>query len=317
MAINSWGYDGTVDEVDFGRIMALSASSEYGVDDPNSFKASTVAGQVLMTQLTGGWAWTSGLVDNMTTMETVQYDPVASGTRWDLVVLRRDWTPPGGTTTLAVVKGGASKALPGRSNVRGVLQDQPLWLVRIDAGKSIPSEYVDLRIFARNGGCTANDDLVRSYVSFTGTMIEIKDALWIYRVGANGSNEWKSLVDASDTGWVHSAGPAGFASGWGAAADYIRYRAKNGVTEFIISATRTGPEIPVGVSGDIQNVKLANAPSPARPRTFWHPLSSGPVGRGGSGSLDTTGEVSLNAVTGTVPIKKGHRIQLAGTFINS
>lgn len=311
MAINSWGYDGTVDEVDFGRIMAFSASSEYGVDDPNSFKASTVAGQVLMTQLTGGWAWTSGLVDNMTTMETVQYDPVASGTRWDMVVLRRDWTPPGGTTTLAVIKGGASKALPGRNDVRGVLQDQPLWLVRIDSGKSIPSEYVDLRIFARNGGCTANDDLARSYVSFTGTMIEIRDTLWIYRVSPNGTNEWKKLVSFGDTSWVKVA----LAGGWSGSGSYIWVRTVGDLfAEIRIHATRKGATIKVPVNGDIDAQLVGRIPAKFAPKTAGVPLTGGGSGPTANGYLHTGGEVNLTAIAPGRDIKAGDPINMGGFY---
>lgn len=194
MAITSIGYDGTVDEVEFSKLMAYSASSEYGVNAPGSFKASSVAGQVRLVALAPGIAWTSGLVDEMTDSQTVSFDPVPSGERWDMIVLRRDWQPPGGNTTLEVIKGGATKVLPSRYNNRGVRDDQPLWMVRLTSTSSVPVEYVDLRVFARSGGATANDDLVRSYVNVTGTWIEINGKIWIYRVGSNGVNEWVELA---------------------------------------------------------------------------------------------------------------------------
>lgn len=194
MAITSVGYDGTVDEKQFEKIMGYSTYSKYGVHASGAFAASNVAGQVLQVQIAAGTAWTSGVVDTMDTPDTVQLEPT-SGTRWDLIVLRRNYQPPGGTTTLAVVKGGASMVLPVRENNPGVLDDQPLWLVKVESGKSVPSQYVDLRVWARSGGCTAKHDLVRSYLSSLGTMIEINGVLWLSRVGANGQGEWVKPIE--------------------------------------------------------------------------------------------------------------------------
>lgn len=204
MAITSVGYDGTVDEIQFEKIMGYSAHSKYGVNTSGAFAASTVAGQVLQVKIKGNQgtfpaaAWTAGVVDLMDTDETVQIEPATSGSRWDLIALRRDYQPPGGETALTVVKGTGRKTIPSRETNAGVLDDQPLWLVRVDAGKSTVSEYVDLRVWARNGGCTARHDLVRSYMGITGTQIEINGTLWLRRVGKSGDEEWVKPIDLAD-----------------------------------------------------------------------------------------------------------------------
>ncbi|GAA3705322.1 hypothetical protein GCM10023081_46700 [Arthrobacter ginkgonis] len=190
----SYGYDGSADETAFHKIMDYSASSRYGVNTPGAFKATNVAGQALQISLAAGTAWTAGVIDIMPTAQTVQLN-AATSTRWDLVVLRRDWQPTIGVTTIEVIQGTSAKALPSRNNNGGVLDDQPLWLLRIEPGQSVPAEFVDLRLWARNGGCTANDDLVRSYLSTTGASVEINGVLWLYRVGANGTNEWVKPVE--------------------------------------------------------------------------------------------------------------------------
>lgn len=196
MAITSFGYDGTVDEKQFEMIMGYSAHSSFGVHSPNAFAASNVAGQTLQVRLLPGNAWTSGVVDMMDAAQTVQLAaPPSSGSRWDMIVLRRNYQPPGGTTSLAVIKGTSSKTLPARENNPGVLSDQPLWLCRIDAGSGIVNEYIDLRVWARNGGCAANHDLVRSYMVFTGTMIYINGVLWLLRVGPNNVQEWVKPIE--------------------------------------------------------------------------------------------------------------------------
>lgn len=196
MAITSVGYDGTVDEKQFEMIMGYSAHSSFGVHGPMAFAASNVAGQTLQVRLAAGNAWTSGVVDVMDAASTVQLPaPPASGSRWDMIVLRRNYQPPGGTTSLAVIKGTSSKTLPARETNAGILSDQPLWLCRIDAGSGIVNEYIDLRVWARNGGCTANHDLVRSYMGHTGTMIYINGIHWLLRVGANNTVEWVKPIE--------------------------------------------------------------------------------------------------------------------------
>lgn len=196
MAITSVGYDGTVDEKQFEAIMGYSAHSSFGVNGPIAFAATNVAGQTLQVRLAAGNAWTSGVVDVMDAASTVQLEaPPASGSRWDMIVLRRNYQPPGGTTSLEVIKGTSSKTLPARETNSGVLSDQPLWLCRIDAGSGIVNEYIDLRVWARNGGCAANHDLVRSYMGHPGTMIYINGILWLLRVGPNGVTEWVKPIE--------------------------------------------------------------------------------------------------------------------------
>jgi len=203
MAITSIGYDGTIDETNVAQWLGYSTSAAWGVNQPDSFAASTVAGQVLQVRIKGGTqaapatAWKSGLVDFMVGDATLQLAPVSSGSRWDMIVMRRDYQPPGGVSSLQVIQGGASMTLPPREINDGVIEDQPLWLVKVTAGQSVPTQYVDLRTFARNGGMTANHDLVRSYVGLLGTMIEINGIFWLRRVGANGAAEWVKLIDSN------------------------------------------------------------------------------------------------------------------------
>ena len=205
MAITSAGYDGTVDETQFEAIMGYSAHSLFGVASGGAFAASNVAGQVLQVRIAAGTAWTAGLVDVMDAAQTVQISaPPATGSRWDMIVLRRDYQPPGGNTTLSVIKGTASKTLPARAVNGGVLSEQPLWLCRVDAGSGLVNEFIDLRVWARSGGCTANHDLVRSYMGLPGTMIEINGKLWQLRIDSAGANEWVELLASSTS----SAGEA-------------------------------------------------------------------------------------------------------------
>lgn len=193
----SYGYDGSADETAFHKIMDYSASSRYGVNTPSAFKATNVAGQALQVSLAAGTAWCAGVVDIMPTAQTVQLN-AATSTRWDMVVLRRDWQPTIGVTTIEVIQGTSAKELPSRNNNGGVIDDQPLWLLRIEPGQSVPAEFVDLRLWARTGGVSAKDDLVRSYLQTTGTEVEINGRVWKYRNGVNDTNEWVELPGVAD-----------------------------------------------------------------------------------------------------------------------
>lgn len=316
MAIVSVGYDGSVDETQFEKIMGYSASSKFGVNSLGAFKASTVAGQVLQVRLSsaGGsaTAWTAGVVDAMDADATVQLESPASGTRWDLIVLRRDYQPPGGSTSLAVVQGGSAKAIPTREVASGVLEDQPLWLVRVDAGSAVPAQYVDLRVFARNGGCTANDDMVREYMGSLGTMIEVNGILWLRRVSTSGIEEWAKLLDFTDSGWVFGArSGTGWTSGGG---DYIYSRLKNGTVEVRVRLTRNGPDIPVSSTGDIGNVNIGQITSSHAPSFSVAALGSGAVGRNASIYVDGNGLLWLSAVSPGGSIRNGDLISATGSF---
>ncbi|MGP5071656.1 hypothetical protein ACTXI0_04530 [Arthrobacter rhombi] len=312
MAFSSIGYDGTVDEVEFGRLMAYSASSEYGVNYPTAFQISAIAGESLMLKLTSGLAWTAGVVDSTPAETTVVLDPVTSGTRWDLIVVRRNWSPPGGETSIAVVKGGASKQIPDRERARGVLEDQPLWLVRVDQGRSVPSEYVDLRVFARNGGCTANDDLVRSYMNTLGTMIEVNGVLWLRVVDSASLPSWKKVSDLTDSGWVFGArSGTGWTSGGG---DYIYSRRQGNLVEVRLRLTRNGPDIPVSSSGDIPNMNVGRISKDHAPTFSVAGFSSGSAGRVATFAVGADRQVLLSAVGSDAPIRRGDTISGSGMF---
>lgn len=210
MAITSIGYDGTVDETQFGSLIKYSASSEFGVSSQNAFYASVVAGQHLQVKIKGGTlddpaaAWTSGLVDVMDADETLQLENITSGSRWDLIAMRRNYQPPGGESKLVVIKGGSSKSIPARNTNSGVLEDQPLWLVKVQAGSSIVTEFVDLRIWARNGGVVANDDMVRGLLYKLGTEININGKVWQLVPGPNQTASWE-LIRGAVSPWINVA----------------------------------------------------------------------------------------------------------------
>lgn len=313
MAITSVGYDGTVDEVQWASMVSKVGSYEYGVDGAGHFAVNQIAG-TRMISVALGVAWGRGVMDTSDSTVNIQLDSVATGSRWDMIALRRTWGPAnGGPTEIVVVKGTSTKALPSsRQKNPGVIDDQPLALVRVQAGQSSIPEIVDLRVWGRNGGqLFAKDDLVRSYVASVGTEININGTLWQRTVSANSIAEWVKVGPRSDTQWVHRANLAA-KSGW--KVNYLRYRVKDGLVQVLMVFERTGAEIEVTADGNIPSQPIVTAPSAIVPRIWWAPLVSGPGGRVAVGSLSSdTGVIALDAVTQT-KIRRGEGFTLTGTY---
>lgn len=148
MALTPKGFDGTVTEADFAK-MARHFGTPYSVKDDPDLKVTAVAGQDRTVQIATGEAAAYGVLVTNDAAITLQLPTIASGTRWDLVCLRRDWQPAGGTATVTYVQGTSTKAIPaGRNANPGVIDDQPLALVQLTAGQTQPTAIVDLRSWA-------------------------------------------------------------------------------------------------------------------------------------------------------------------------
>ena len=226
MAITSVGYGGTVDYPDYGK--GVVSGARYTLDRGNPFRPSRVTGGADRTvRLTGGTAQGYGIRDTESDAYVdVQLDPVLSGHRWDEIVLRRDWSTE--TTSLAVIQGGTSRALPTRQKEPGILDDQPIALARVQAGEQYVTDVVDLRCWAGDGGLTAVDTLALAYLDEPGTRVSIGDTTYTYIVLPNGTTRWEQISPyvppaPVDTGWVVSnISSSGYWSGTRA------YRVKNG-----------------------------------------------------------------------------------------
>jgi len=194
MAIESVGYDGPVDEVGFSTMIPSVGASEYGVAGPSDWAATAHPSTAQAVNIAIGAGWGHGVYDTSDSVVTVQCSPITSGTRWDLIVMDRDWQSAGGLSQFVSITGGLTKALPERLKGRGVHDQQPLWLVQWEAGHTQPRAYVDLRLWAGNGGMYAVDDLVRTYVEKVGSLVNINGSLWARQI-SNGSGAWVKLSD--------------------------------------------------------------------------------------------------------------------------
>jgi hypothetical protein len=214
MAFTSIGYDGSVNERQWAELVPSAGSSTYGVKGAGDLKVTAVPGQPLMVSVAAGTAWGHGVMDTETANTTITCDAISSGTRWDLIALRRDWQPlAGGPTSAVKITGTAEKVIPGSRQVQpGVVDDQPLALVQWTAGQTQPTQIIDLRCWAGNGGLVANDTLALSYLGKLGASVTIAGSEWNHVVGANDSPAW---VKSTELGKIPLFGFANPVSGTG------------------------------------------------------------------------------------------------------
>lgn len=201
MVIKSVGYAGTVTDADWRNLATKAVSNLYGVEDVASWRV-TVAPGDRTVQVAAGGAYGLGVFDTNDAPVPVQLGTVAAGSRWDLIAAHRDWAL--GKTTIVAIPGSSARQIPARAFGFGGVNDQPLALVRLDAGKTAPQEIIDLRCIVGDGGMIAFDDLARQYLDRVGTSVRIRDVLWSRVLDSLGSPAWVSSNQA-DTGWVSLA----------------------------------------------------------------------------------------------------------------
>ena len=217
VTVMSHGYDTTTGnpytELAWADAHPRIGSGSYGVRSGGDWKVTAVAGADRTVSIAAGFGWGSGVIDKTVDNDTIQLDAITSGSRWDLIVARRDWTPTAGETKFMKINGGSVKAIPGgRSMIPGGIDDQPLALVQVTAGQTQPTAIVDLRCWATNGGMVAKDDLVKGYLNDLGTEVYINGVGWRYIPGSNDVPEWVA------TGAVTTYTPVA-ATGWSVTGD--------------------------------------------------------------------------------------------------
>ena len=161
MAIVSTGYDGVIVTETKWASLSGFLGAPYGLTGSASWKVTSVVGLDRTVRIAAGTGYGHGVLDVSDATVDVQLPTVASGTRWDLIVARRDWQPPGGVTVFTSVQGTATRQVPaGRLAGPGVQDDQPLALVQLTAGQTTPTAVIDLRQFTRKVTTMAADALL-------------------------------------------------------------------------------------------------------------------------------------------------------------
>lgn len=199
MAITSVGYDGQISETEWAR-MAPRLSLPYWVADVDSLNATIDKDKTLTVDLAPGPFGGVGIMDTSDATESVVFDNVPSGNRYDLIVARRNWQGKGGVTSFEVIKGGSSKRVPaGFNRNEGALDDQLLWLVHLQAGRTTPVALYDLRGFGLNSRVQVLDPMaLEGYKNWPGLQAQL------------GREEYTLQVDRTwvRTGLISAVSPA-------------------------------------------------------------------------------------------------------------
>lgn len=208
---DSVGYEGTVDEPDWARLMAYAGGRQYGVVGEGDWKvtAGTADREV---RIAPGVGFGSGVLDRTTTAASLILPAPSSGSRWHLVTVRRDWGA--NESSFESVAGGTGTAqIPTRETTPGTADDQPIALVRVQAGQSQVVEIRDLRVWGGYGGAFAADELALQYLTQLGTIISVAGTVWRRELNTLGNPVWvKALqpqggqVEAITSGAIAAAG---------------------------------------------------------------------------------------------------------------
>lgn len=184
---SSLGYAGEINELTGKDYWNRIGASKFGVVGPDDLKVSTTTGDRMLL-VGAGVAWGHNIMDTLQTSLSVQLSSVSSGSRWDMIVVRRDVTAG---TSIEVVTGTSAKGLPSLTSTSASHPDQPLALCRVDANKTAVQEIVDLRCWAANGGVLAVDKLAQNYLAVPGAEVHIGGVDYRYKPDALGQFGWE------------------------------------------------------------------------------------------------------------------------------
>lgn len=201
MAFTGIGFDGPLTEPNFGTGVPNWGTANMGVVGANDWVVTAHPSTPGGLNVSKGGGWCHGVTALSTAVEPITQAslPAAGQSRWDLLALRYDWQPPGGTVTLALVQGTAVEQIPGaatsaggagRQVFPGVVYDEPLALVQWVGGQSQPAQIRDLRTWSGTGGTIAKSDLVRSFLDALGTKLLINGSEWNLTLGLNDAPTW-------------------------------------------------------------------------------------------------------------------------------
>lgn len=303
MTITSYGYDGTLSEVAWATLASNMGNAFRTVRDVNDFLVELVAGSTTRAiTVRTGTSSAFGVVDVNNSLATLNAAAVSSGTRWDTVVIRRNWSGTGGTTTLVIVQGTSTKAIAGGlNNNPGVIDDHPLALIRIVSSSGAVQEVQDLRAWPSDGIIFADIDSMLSVPAYgvhQGTVATIlyPSVSPYVRTYVYTGTTWQSMTDhlADLQIWSEVPSCGTVAPGWSVSrANAVRY---GGAVTVSLMLHRTGGTITPSGSNVNPDVSLFTLDANWRP--LWDMNCA--VGSGisvGEASVSAAGAVVLRSIT--------------------
>lgn len=313
MAISNIGFAGPVDVQDWYNL-TRATNSIYGVADSSELIVSVKAGADRTVAISPGNAWGRGIFTTSTATESVTLPAApSSGSRWDMVVLRRDWNTK--TATFTYVKGTSTKALPTRNTAVGTLDDQPLVLARVEAGKSAVQEIVDLKCWSNNSGLSIRDAMAMDYLKQDGTTLTLGGKTYQYW----DSSGWNLKGSVYDGGWANGY----LVSGWNGAGSYVQARkvamGNLYLVDLRVRVHRSGGTIDVFSNGNIADQTIGRVSAAYAPSGVSASLGNGFGDRVAGGFVASNGNIILATVGqgyNDTPIVKGDYFVFGGTYLS-
>ena len=243
MAINSVGYPGTVDAVEWAEVARL-LGSVYAVAGTSDFRVErTVEG----VRVLPGVAHGHGVTDVSTAPVNLPLTTtVGQSVAW-MIAIRRTWQTTNATTVVAVELPGPPASIPmgsPRMTSPGEIDDQPLALVVSTAGQSNLA-ITDLRLIGAGSAQAANSMLALDLPQRAGHMLSVGRSTWVARTEGDGLS------------WSPMGGPlavleGSLAAGWAASGRSPALRILGGGGGEVMSATISDPGQPYRISAHAQ-----------------------------------------------------------------
>lgn len=187
---NSVGYAGDINATEWAQFSPFFGQ-RYGVADAGSWVATPGAAD-REVRLSKGVGYGAGVMDRTTADVSLVLPATTSGSLYHLVYVNRDWNTSGGRSSFTTKPGTSALTIPARDTTPGNIDDQPLWLARVDAGKSQVQELIDLRVWRGPGGVYAARREVLQYLNEPGTSIFIGEETRADRIfDAFGNPRWR------------------------------------------------------------------------------------------------------------------------------
>lgn len=151
MAITNVGFDGSVSAVEFAQLSQHQGTVFPVVCGKNDLAVAANPSSTLTCTIQPGASAGQGVKTTSDTVASVTFSAVVTTgqTRWDAVVLRRNWAS-GGSASFVVVQGSAAASAPmvlpsGVDLSFDSTHDHVLALVQITYGSTVPTQVVDRR----------------------------------------------------------------------------------------------------------------------------------------------------------------------------
>lgn len=201
--IESIGYDGTVDEVDWASLVG-GFGATFVVLGLNSWKPGTTTAVARGITVQPGVGAGRGVLDTLSGDPVVlSADAVTSGpTRYDTLVATRNWAT--NTTTFQLRKGGTTLGIAPLTTNPGVEDDHPIAVYAITGGSAVLA--ADLRMWrGGGGGLVAAHQLALQVIPSPGSRVWVGDREFVLIPTSAGSAEWVTSLQVPDLarrGWI-------------------------------------------------------------------------------------------------------------------